>query len=65
MEYKCEECDRKQQLGEEVIAVQRGVIGQRGFVPFEDDMMYFCNEQCLVRFFDDKPAVHRTQRRIP
>ncbi len=64
MEYTCEHCDTEVQLGNETIQVQCGVIGPRGFVPFEEDTMFFCNEECLVRYFDHQP-VDTLQRRIP
>ncbi len=64
MEYTCEHCDSEVRLGNETIHVQRGVIGPRGFVPFEEDTMFFCNEECLVRSFDQH-AVETLQRRIP
>jgi hypothetical protein len=64
MEYTCEHCDSEVRLGNETIHVQRGVIGPRGFVPFEEDTMFFCNEECLVRFFDQH-SVETLQRRIP
>ena len=64
MEYKCEHCDSEVRLGNETICVQRGVVGPRGFVPFEEDTMFFCNEECLARYFDRHP-IDTLQRRIP
>ena len=53
-------CKRKLNIGLDVIGVQNGVIGTRGFIPLED-MILFCNEECLKKYFENN-NLNNTQR---
>ncbi len=60
---KCSQCDKKLELGVDVISVEKCVLGPRGIVPL-GDLEHFCCEECLVEFYEgtDMP---RLDRRIP
>lgn len=49
---QCEHCRRELQLGEDVIRMENGVIGPRGFIDL-DDAMFFCNDECLKGYCQD------------
>lgn len=55
---RCEMCRRLLHLGVDVIGMQAGVIGPRGFVPLEE-MSLFCSDACLDQ---DRAAGRPTQR---
>lgn len=59
----CENCRRELDIGVDVMRVEEGVMGMKGFVPLEA-IMLFCSEKCLKDYFDlgDLPSV---RRRIP
>jgi len=57
----CVKCQRHLELGMDVIELQEGVIGPRGFVPLEDAVLY-CSEQCLKDNFNNSAY---TPQRIP
>ena len=61
----CEHCRRTLDQGIDVLAIQEGVIGPRGFVPLEDHL-FLCGEECREAYFCD-PAEERVKlpRRIP
>ena len=61
----CEHCRRTLDQGVDVLALQEGVIGPRGFVPLED-MRFLCSEECREAYFCE-PAEERVKlsRRIP
>lgn len=60
---ECAECHTELQLGVNVLGAQEGVVGPRGFVPLED-MLFFCNEECLKRYFGDADLL-KVPRKIP
>jgi len=47
----CANCRRELDVGVDVIQVDEGVIGVKGFVPLEK-MLLFCCERCLRDYFD-------------
>ena len=57
----CVKCQRDLQLGMDVIQLQEGVIGLRGFVRLEDAVLY-CSEQCVKDNFTDSMY---TPQRVP
>ncbi len=59
----CPNCRRPLDIGVDVICVEEGVIGMKGFIPLEKPML-FCSEKCLCDYFDlnDLPKV---PKRIP
>ncbi len=65
MEIKktCTNCNRKFEIGVDLITVREGVTGIKGFIPLENTL-YFCCAQCLIDYFDmgDLPNI---PRRIP
>jgi hypothetical protein len=54
----CENCHRELDVGVDVIRVDEGVMGMKGFVPLEGTM-FFCCEKCLRDYFDmaDLPSL--------
>jgi hypothetical protein len=46
---RCASCRAKLELGRDVLAVFRGVIGPRGFIPLEDPALV-CSEPCLAEY---------------
>ena len=60
---RCKECRRDLGLGVDVVIMQHGVIGPRGFVPL-DEHEFFCDEDCLERFLNGEEVV-KLPRRIP
>lgn len=60
----CSRCRRTIDLGRDVMAVEQGVVGPRGFVPLEDPLL-FCGEACLKGHFDDDGDIVEMPRRIP
>ena len=59
----CPNCRRPLEIGVDVICVEEGVIGMKGFIPLEKPML-FCCEKCLCDYYDlsDLPKV---PKRIP
>lgn len=62
-QMKCAHCNRELDLGTDVIGIQEGVIGPRGFVQLED-MQLFCSEQCAKDYIDPVD-ITKLPRRIP
>ena len=60
---KCEECQRKLELGVDVLTLEKCVVGPRGIVPL-GEKSHFCSEECLTEFYsgNDLPQI---DRRIP
>ena len=56
----CANCIRELDIGVDVLRVDEGVIGMKGFVPLENTLL-FCCERCLRDYFDigDLPGVPR------
>ena len=62
---RCAECGSDIFEGHDVLRVEEGVVGLRGFVTLDDEE-FFCNERCLRRHFDeDASSVGQLPRRIP
>lgn len=59
----CAHCERELDLGVDVLALQKGVIGPRGFVAL-DDMELFCCEDCLKAEYTSGDLL-KLDRRIP
>jgi len=59
----CGHCQRQIQLGEDVFALEQGVIGPRGLVPLERPI-WFCDGECAARYFSDE-EISRLPRRVP
>ena len=51
-QVSCEHCRHELQLGEDVIRMDNGVIGPRGFIDL-GKAMFFCNEDCLKGYCED------------
>lgn len=51
-QIQCAHCRRDLQLGEDVIRMENGVIGPRGFIDL-GNAMFFCDEDCLKRYCED------------
>jgi hypothetical protein len=63
-EIVCARCHRLIHLGEDVVCVERGVVGPRGVVPL-GDAKHFCGESCLTRFYYDNGSIPTRPRRVP
>lgn len=53
-------------MGKDVLGVQEGVIGPRGFVPLED-MLFFCSDDCSRDYFGkvDLSKLPKVNRKVP
>ncbi len=60
----CTNCRKEFQIGHDVLGLQEGVVGTRGFVPVAD-MLHFCSERCLKDYHDDDASVATLKRRTP
>jgi len=47
-EARCKACGRKLNQGADIVALQEGVLGPRGFIPLEE-LVFFCSDVCLSR----------------
>ena len=66
-EVVCAKCSRAIRVGDDCFEVARGVLGTRGFINLEFDLL--CSEECLeilgaVDQSEDQPGIPRS-RRIP
>ena len=63
---RCDECRSELPLGGDVIKAERAVHGPRGVIPL-GEVMTFCSEECVSRFFDQEPGrdLPEVHRRIP
>lgn len=52
---QCIVCQRELHTGFDVVELQEGVVGTRGFVPVADALL-FCSESCLKGHLDDVAA---------
>ncbi len=54
----CTNCSKELGIGVDAIRAEEGVIGTKDFVPLEKTM-FFCNEKCLMGYFDlgDLPSM--------
>ena len=59
----CAHCRREIELGEDVFALEQGVIGPRGLVPLERTI-WFCDGDCTAKYFNDEEIL-QLPRRIP
>jgi hypothetical protein len=48
---KCSQCRRELDVGIDVIKVEEGVMGMKGFIPIEK-ILFFCCEECIREYFD-------------
>jgi len=48
---KCANCTKDIDIGSDIIRVEEGVSGLKGFIPLENTML-FCCEKCLMDYFD-------------
>lgn len=48
----CENCRRELDVGVDVIRVDEGVMGMKGFVPLEKTM-FFCCDKCVREYFEN------------
>ena len=58
----CAYCNKKLYLGVDAIDAKKGVIGPRGFVPV-DEQLLFCSDACICKYFDD--PTNDEEERIP
>jgi hypothetical protein len=62
-EDACSECRGPLAMGVQVWSVREGVLGTRGFVVLEEELL-FCSDECLRGYFAE-PAEYTMPRRIP
>lgn len=48
---KCSQCQRTLDVGVDVIRVEEGVMGLKGFVSL-DNVLFFCCEECVREYYD-------------
>ncbi len=62
---QCANCRKGIDEGRDLIEVREGVLGMRGFVPLEDELL-FCSEKCLREHFDiGRDDLRKYPRRTP
>ena len=62
---QCANCRNDIEEGRDVLELREGVLGMRGFVPLEDDLL-FCSDRCLTEHFDiGKDDLPKYPRRMP
>ena len=49
---RCASCQKDLEEGTDVLGVQEGIIGSRGFVPLEEPLL-LCSKECLRNYFAD------------
>ena len=59
---RCAYCRAKLTLGTDTIALTRGVLGPRGFIPLEAPVLV-CSEACLAKYTE--PVEDGPPPRIP
>lgn len=59
---KCDHCKRKLHQGLDVFCLVPGVIGTRGFIPFDQEQHFFCSQSCLDAYVLGTP---QNDERIP
>ena len=57
----CVSCRRDIDLGNDVLSLERGVVGPRGFVPL-GDIRLFCSESCAEEYFDGDEPTEKVKR---
>lgn len=63
--WRCRQCDREMQLGEDAFELEQGVLGPRGFVPLENTVL-FCSEACARGFLGGtNEEIKKLPRRVP
>lgn len=60
----CSKCRCQLTEGRDVVEVQEGVVGVRGFIPLEK-ILTFCSIDCLKEYFTGERGYERLPRRIP
>ena len=61
---KCSTCQKVLREGMDVLEVQEGVIGTRGFVALASTAV-FCAVDCLKEFFKASRGYEKAPRRVP
>ena len=62
---KCSDCNRELEEGKDILELRTGVLGLRGFVPLEDELV-FCSEECLREHVDvAKDDLLKFPKRVP
>ena len=49
---KCENCGATLQYAVDVLGVQQGVLGPRGFIDVAERVL-FCSERCVAEYYSD------------
>lgn len=63
---KCIECKQPLYLGDELIRLETGVLGGKGFVALPTERtIHLCNSECARRYFIPEEDVVKMKRRIP
>lgn len=62
---RCVQCHRALDLGTDLVGIQQGVLGPRGFVQLEERKL-LCSDTCAENYVcNGKTEVHEMPRRIP
>ena len=63
---KCDLCKRTLEDGQDVIEVQEGLLGLRGFISLVEKPLTFCSADCVKEHYDSsKGEVYRINRKVP
>lgn len=55
----CAQCQGRIQIGRDVVGVTRGVFGQRGLIPLDEEASLLCSDDCARLYFtQDMPGTH-------
>ena len=58
---KCQYCAKELPQGVNVIKIQQGVLGPKGYVALEDGEL-FCDERCLRDFYGNNELTRGAER---
>ena len=57
----CPSCQGEIKEGDDVLSIQEGLLGSRGFVAYQEALI-FCSKSCLLTYFNNG---NRTGERVP
>ena len=60
---KCSQCNRKLEVGSDLITTEKCVMGFHRIVPL-GELENFCSEECLIDFYNDID-IPQVPRRVP
>lgn len=63
---RCAACHKRIRLGDDVLTIERAVLGPRGVVPLGSPVV-LCSDTCGSEYFDDPdaPPKYTMHRKVP